>query len=167
MVTHPMVTAPRGSPLYYAQIAMAAREVGKQARKRTAASTDPWANDLPVALSPFPNSAPLSDRIGARIRLAGPDECWLWMGSLDRSGYGKFTFKDQSIRAHRFMWEKENGPIPAGIFACHRCDTPRCCNPRHIFIGTPAANTRDSMLKGRHGSLKQAGKKRGPYRHCS
>jgi len=35
---------------------------------------------------------------------------------------------------------------------------------RKGFLGSPRENTADPLAKGRHGSLKQAGRKRGPYR---
>lgn len=35
----------------------------------------------------------------------------------------------------------------------HRCDTPRCLNVDHLFVGTQADNVADKMAKGRHRSL--------------
>ena len=38
--------------------------------------------------------------------------------------------------------------------ACHKCDTPWCVNPEHIFIGTAKDNSLDAHAKGRFPSLK-------------
>ena len=36
-----------------------------------------------------------------------------------------------------------------GRFVLHSCDTPLCCNPKHLFIGTQADNKRDAISKER------------------
>jgi hypothetical protein len=33
---------------------------------------------------------------------------------------------------------------------CHSCDTPACCNPAHLFVGTAADNMADCKKKGRN-----------------
>jgi hypothetical protein len=76
--------------------------------------------------------------------------CTLWEGAVAPSGYGKFPTTRFGTRvAHRVAWIRANGPIPSGMLVCHTCDTPLCVNLEHLFLGTPADNMRDKMLKGR------------------
>ena len=51
------------------------------------------------------------------------------------------------ILAHRFVWQLINGPIPDGHCVLHKCDTPACVNPEHLFVGTHSDNTRDMIKK--------------------
>ena len=76
--------------------------------------------------------------------------CWLWQGLLTRSGYGRLWNGTRTLRAHRYAWEIDNGtPVPDGMVVCHRCDTPACVNPAHLFLGTNTDNVHDRDAKGR------------------
>src|SRR6185369_8474995 len=46
-------------------------------------------------------------------------------------------------------WALHRGPIPPGQYVCHRCDTPSCVNPDHLFLATQKQNLEDMTLKGR------------------
>jgi len=75
--------------------------------------------------------------------------CWLWCGSLGNERYGIFTYDGTKGVAHRWIYQQLVGPIPPGLYACHKCDVPLCVNPNHIFLGTQAENLRDAVRKNR------------------
>lgn len=79
--------------------------------------------------------------------------CWLWIGSLNRAGYGTGCVKSRALLAHRFSWTAYVGPIPDGMLICHKCDTPACVNPAHLFLGDHMDNMRDAAQKGRSARL--------------
>lgn len=75
--------------------------------------------------------------------------CWLWTAYCTPSGYGSFTLKNWPYRAHRASWILKYGTIPDGLLVLHKCDTPSCVNPDHLFIGTQSDNLKDAFRKGR------------------
>ncbi len=75
--------------------------------------------------------------------------CWLWTAFTDPLGYGRFGMKCRMYLAHRIAWQLANGPIPGGLCVLHRCDTPSCVRPDHLWLGTKADNTHDMVMKGR------------------
>lgn len=89
-------------------------------------------------------------RLMARVDRREWDACWPWSGPVDRYGYGQAKVAQLCTGAHRLIWQAANETILAtNEFCCHACDNPACCNPRHIWIGTHAANIADCMYKGR------------------
>lgn len=91
-------------------------------------------------------------RFWSKVDRRGPDECWLWLAGTFRDGYGCFKLggrNGRSVGAHRIAYEMSVGPIASGLFVCHRCDVPGCCNPAHLWLGTPSDNIADKVSKGR------------------
>lgn len=76
--------------------------------------------------------------------------CWMWQAAtFGDNGYGCINVAGKTTAAHRLAWTFRNGAIPEGLFVLHRCDTPRCVNPDHMFLGTIQDNVRDMHAKGR------------------
>ena len=89
------------------------------------------------------------DRFWAKVAKAGPDDCWLWTRYVTPEGYGQVGFRYKLYLAHRVAWFLATGCDPGDKFVCHTCDVGRCCNEKHLFLGTQLDNMTDMIRKGR------------------
>lgn len=98
---------------------------------------------------PYPK-IPAPERFARRVARGASDECWPWIGHLDRDGYGYFTLSKaprKVAKAHRYAFFLAYGRWPD--ICRHRCDNPACCNPAHLQDGTHADNVTDMWRRGR------------------
>lgn len=78
--------------------------------------------------------------------------CWLWGFSVNFFGYGILKARQLSpkiVTAHRASYWLFNGPFDLTMHVLHKCDTPCCVNPEHLFLGTHIENIADRTRKGR------------------
>lgn len=103
--------------------------------------------------------APLERRFRAQVERTAT--CWLWIGTVDRHGYGRIGAggrHGKNLLAHRVAWELLHGPLTASVHVLHRCDTPRCVNPSHLFLGSHQANMADRDRKRRQAAGERNGR---------
>lgn len=95
----------------------------------------------------FPKKEPgdIAVRFWAKVDKSG--SCWLWTGCTS-AGYGVIRWQRKTFRANRVAFFLTHGRWPE--FACHHCDNRMCCNPDHIYDGTPVTNARDCKVRNRH-----------------
>ena len=80
--------------------------------------------------------------------------CWIWTGGTRPNAkgvlYGRHWLDSgRPIGAHRFSYIVHHGMISTTNFMCHRCDTPLCVNPDHLFESNHNGNMLDMVQKGR------------------
>jgi hypothetical protein len=94
----------------------------------------------------------VEERFWRKVNKTG--DCWLWQGWKNSDGYGDYRTAQKhgifdSKRAHRISYYFTYGDYDRKLDVCHKCDTPLCVNPNHLFLGTRKDNMQDCVSKGR------------------
>ena len=111
-------------------------------------------------------NAPIDVRLWKRVDKNGPvpihapelGPCWLWMGLIDKDGYGQMRNHYTMVRVHRLAYELQYDVPPGDNLVCHKCDVKRCIRGSHLYLGDHQTNAVDMYARGqgpkgeRHGS---------------
>lgn len=95
---------------------------------------------MPAKLNPFPDGIP------------NTDDCLIWQGMKEKSGYGRWYVGNLKKKAHRVIYCQHHGIALSdidGVILRHTCDNPPCVNPRHLVPGTQKQNVSDMYSRGR------------------
>lgn len=93
-------------------------------------------------------SEPSRESIEERITSEPTSGCWIWLGYVDRLGYGHVCSMGRNRPAHRVSYELHRGPIPDGLVIDHLCRVPGCVNPWHLEPVSQAENKLRGMSLG-------------------
>lgn len=87
----------------------------------------------------------------------GEETCWPWTAASQHDfGYGSVSWEGVHTQAGRVAYALHHGLPLASIFGdvlrhvCPGGGNPRCCNPRHLRLGTQKQNMHDRMAAGRY-----------------
>lgn len=101
-----------------------------------------------IRCSKFQFAGDIEQRLMTKVHKT--DTCWLFTGNRNPNGYGMLTIDNKLMTAHRVSYAHFVGPINDGLCVLHRCDTPACVNPAHLFLGTHKDNATDRGAKNRN-----------------
>lgn len=98
----------------------------------------------------MPSKSPSQARMmGALLaRSEWINDCLVWQGALDGSGYGAIKFEGILYKVHRLGFFCHTGEQPK-LSVLHRCDNKPCWAEEHLFEGTQQDNVDDMIAKGR------------------
>lgn len=92
----------------------------------------------------------MADAFYKKVVKGDSNECWQWAGTKDKDGYPLLTFRKKLMRANRVALVISGVQISDGQHACHSCGNNWCCNPDHLYAGSPRQNNNDKKQHGTH-----------------
>lgn len=86
----------------------------------------------------------LAERFWEKVDQRGPDDCWPWLASVNRSGRPQFGMKRDGrptmVPGARVAYELTYGAIAEDCDVHHWCFNKICVNPAHLEAISPSLN---------------------------
>lgn len=77
------------------------------------------------------------ETIWDKVIVRGPDECWTFIGTKSKDGFGVVKFQGKTILAHRAAYMTANPTeYIEGRRVYHSCGVRDCVNPNHLYVST-------------------------------
>lgn len=96
------------------------------------------------------SSIDIKKKFWSYINIKDKDDCWEWQKSTNSRGYGIICIGNKKRESsHRYAYRITHGEIPEGLLVLHHCDNKKCCNPKHLYIGTYKDNSNDAIGRDR------------------
>ena len=97
-----------------------------------------------------------------KININSKSECWNWLSTIDKCGYGVFFYRDKEYKryaAHRISYMiYHRKRLKSTTLVLHKCDNTKCVNPNHLKLGSHKSNVRDRVKKQRSAVGSEHGK---------
>lgn len=87
----------------------------------------------------------LPERFESKIAYCPTSGCWLWLGCMDRHGYGQLRRPGGKMSvAHKVIYEYLHGAVGKGFELDHFvCSNRACVNPQHLKV----VSHKDNLLR--------------------
>lgn len=95
----------------------------------------------------------IGERFWRYVQKGWGDECWVWTGPKNGTGYGVLTHGRRgrlgTYSAHRLSFVMHVDELSRDDYVLHSCDNRVCVNPRHLHIGSHQENADEAVARGR------------------
>src|SRR3954467_10018710 len=74
--------------------------------------------------------------------------CRIWLRGSSRGGYGSVSRNKRRVTVTRLVLHFVRGfDLNSKDFVLHRCDNPKCINPKHLYVGNQKQNCADKVKR--------------------
>ena len=94
------------------------------------------------------NYAPVPPPLNLQTHPSG--DCLIWLGKINKDGYGTGTFLGGEQLAHRQAFKQSGRTIGENSQVLHLCHQPYCVQPSHLYAGSSRDNASDRRLQERN-----------------